>query len=103
MSITPVLLYIENVGRTPVKRRPGRPPAGIGKDGKPEMTSKYPKLSIAIRPSTKAALSAVATLEDRPVWLIVEDGIRRYIEGLTPEDRRIVDAIASRVVENKKP
>ncbi|MEN6534996.1 MAG: hypothetical protein ABFD89_15120 [Bryobacteraceae bacterium] len=67
------------------------------------MTSKYPKLSIAIHPSTKAALSAVATLEDRPVWLIVEDGVRRYIEGMTPEDRRMVDAIANRVQGRKQP
>lgn len=66
------------------------------------MTSKYPKLSIAIRPSTKAALSAVATLEDRPVWLIVEDGVRRYIEGMAPEDQRMVDAIASRVEKTKR-
>jgi hypothetical protein len=84
------------MGRAPRKSKPGRPPAGIGKDGKPEMTSKYPKLSIAIRPSTKAALTAVATLETRPIWLIVEDGIRRYIEGMPPEDRRMVEAIARR-------
>jgi hypothetical protein len=90
------LLYIESMGRAPLKRKPGRPPAGIGTDGQPELTSKYPKLSIAVRPSTKAALAAVATLEKRPIWRIVEDGIRRYIESLPPEDRRVVRAIVGR-------
>ena len=89
------------MGHIAAKRKPGRPPAGIGKDGKPEMTSKYPKLSIAIRPSTKAALSAVATLENRPIWLIVEDGIRRYVEGLPLEDRRMVEAIARRAMDRQ--
>ena len=84
------------MGRAPVKRKPGRPPAAVGKDGKPEMTSKFPKLSVAIRPATKAALSAVATIEGRPIWQIVEDGIRRYIDGMPPEDRRMVDALARR-------
>lgn len=60
------------------------------------MTSNYPKLSITIRPATKAALTAVATLQARPIWLIVEDGIRRYIELMPPEDRRMVEAIARR-------
>lgn len=81
-----------------MKKKRGRPPAAIGKDGEPEMTSKYPKLSIAIRPSTRAALNAVATLESRPIWLIVEDGIRRYIQGLPPEDRKMVEAIERRMV-----
>jgi hypothetical protein len=90
------------MARAPVKRKPGRPAAAIGKDGTPEMTSKYPKLSVAIRPATKAALTAVATLENRPIWLIVEDGIHRYIAAMAPEDRRMVEAIARRTEERKK-
>jgi hypothetical protein len=90
------------MGRTPEKRKPGRPPAGTGKDGKPEMTSKYPKLSIAIRPSLKAALSAVATLESRPIWLIVEDSLKQYIAALPPEDRRMVEALARRAESKLK-
>ena len=84
------------MGHGVVKRKPGRPPAGIGKNGKPEMTSRYPKLSISIRPSLKAALTAVAALEGRPIWLIVEDGIRQYMEAMSPEDRRMVEAISRR-------
>ncbi|MFN0170881.1 MAG: hypothetical protein ACKV22_31065, partial [Bryobacteraceae bacterium] len=30
---------VTNMGRESLKRRTGRPPAGTGKDGKPEMTS----------------------------------------------------------------
>jgi hypothetical protein len=96
------LLYIKGMGRVSTKRKRGRPPAGVRENGEPELTSKYPKLSIAIRPSTKAALNAVATLENRPIWRIVEDGIRRYIEGLPPEDRRVVRAIVGRA-EARQP
>jgi predicted NAD/FAD-binding protein len=63
------------------------------------MTSKYPKLSIAIRPSVRASLTAVATLENRPIWLIVQDGISQYIQAMTPEDRSMVEAIARRTAD----
>ena len=74
----------------------GRPPAGTAADGKPEKTSLYPKLTVSIRPTTKAKLDAVAAIEKKPAWRIVEDGIVLYVEGMPPEDRRMVDAIARR-------
>jgi predicted NAD/FAD-binding protein len=39
---------------------------------------------------------SAATLESRPIWLIVEDGIRQYIEAMAPEDRRMLEAITRR-------
>jgi predicted NAD/FAD-binding protein len=39
---------------------------------------------------------SAATLESRPSWLIVEDGIRQYIEAMAPEDRRVLEAITRR-------
>lgn len=74
----------------------GRPPAGTAADGKPEKTSEYPKLTISIRPTTKAKLDAVSAIEKKPAWRIVEDGIGLYMNGMPVEDRRMVDAIARR-------
>jgi hypothetical protein len=64
------------------------------------MSSSYPKLSVSIRPSTKAALAAVATLEGRPIWLIIEDSIRRYVAALPRDDQKVIEALAHRI-ENR--
>jgi hypothetical protein len=77
----------------------GRPPAGTAPDGKPEKTSEYPKLTVSIRPATKAKLDAVVAIEKKPAWRIVEDGIGLYVDEMPAEDRRMVDAIARRSTE----
>lgn len=79
----------------------GRPPAGATPDGKPEKTSEYPKLTVSIRPSTKARLDAATALEKKPAWRIVEDGIMLYVDKMAPEDRRMVESIAKRT-ESKR-
>jgi len=79
----------------------GRPPAGAAADGRPEKTSEYPKLTVSIRPTTKARLDAVTALENRPAWKVVEDGITLYVEGMPAEDRRIVESITKRT-ESKR-
>ena len=86
---------VNKVNKT--RKRIGRPPAGLGKSaGEPEKISDYPRLSLTVRPITKAKLEAVTTLERRPAWKVVEDGINLYVEGMSPEDRRMVEAIAKR-------
>ncbi len=76
--------------------RMGRPPAGVGKDGKPEKTSTYPKLTISIHPSTRAALEAISAVEGKPAWRIVDRGIGLYLEGMAPEDRKAVEGVVNR-------
>ena len=78
------------------KRKPGRPPAGLGKGGKPEMTSHYPRLHVAISPPAKAALDAVIAIERKPIRAVVEKGIQLYVDQMPREDRRMVEAIAKR-------
>ena len=72
----------------------GRPPAGTTLDGKPERTSEYPKLTVSIRPATKARLDAATAIEKKPAWKIVEEGITLYVGRMPVEDRRIVETIA---------
>ena len=95
MTFLPNVEY-SGVVRSKTDPKLGRPPAGIAPDGKPEKTSEYPKLTVSIRPATKARLDAVTALEKKPAWRVVEDGITLYVDKLPPEDRRMVDAIARR-------
>jgi hypothetical protein len=79
---------------TPV--RIGRPPKGsVAQDGK-ESIRDYPKLACTIRPDTRRKLNAVAGVQQRAAWLVVEDAITSYIERLPAEDRRMVETIARR-------
>jgi len=75
----------------------GRPPAGKGSEGEPERIRDYPKLALTIRPTTKAKLDAVAVIEGRPAWKVVEDGIDAYIGNLAAEDRKAVHAVVERI------
>jgi hypothetical protein len=78
------------------KSRMGRPPTGLGKAGEPAKISDYPRLSLTVRPITKAKLEAITALERRPAWKVVEDSINLYVERMLPEDRRMVEALAKR-------
>jgi hypothetical protein len=78
---------------TPKKRR-GRPPEGLGKQGEPERIRDYPRQLFTLRPATKFRLKAMAELEDRAEWRIVEDGIKLYLDRLPPKDRRAIEAAA---------
>jgi len=84
------------------KKRMGRPPSGLGKDGEPERMADYPRLGITIRPHTRARLNAAATVESRPAWQIVDDSINQYVERMPAEDRRMVESIARRTSGNRK-
>jgi hypothetical protein len=77
------------------KKRMGRPPAGA--DG--ERVSDYPKLAVTVRPATRTRLNAVAAVENRPAWQIVDDAVNQYADRMPAADRRIVDALAKRTGE----
>ncbi len=84
------------------KKRMGRPPAGGGKDGEPERVSDFPKLTITIRPITRARLNAASTVESRPAWQIVDEGVNLYIAALPPKDRKMVEDITRRTAGSMK-
>jgi LmbE family N-acetylglucosaminyl deacetylase len=77
-------------------KRMGRPPEGSGKKGEPERIRDYPKLLVTIRPVVRNKLKAIAAVETRPAWQIVEDAIAKYFEHLPPERRRSVQAAMRR-------
>jgi hypothetical protein len=79
------------------KKRMGRPPAGLGKHGEPEKIADYPRLSLTVRPSLKVKLEAVATIQKRPTWKVVDDALAAYFDSLPVEDRKLIEALAKRV------
>ena len=71
-------------------KRMGRPPEGLGKKGEPERIRDYPKLLVTIRPGVRTKLKAMASIEGRPAWQIVEESLSRYFEALPADVRRSV-------------
>jgi len=81
---------------TTSKAKIGRPPAGRAADGSPEKTSEYPRLYVAMPPRTRAMLDAITSVQQRPLWQVVNDAIAAYAVSLPPEDRHIIEAIVRR-------
>jgi hypothetical protein len=72
-------------------------PAGVDQEGKPELVSLYPKMTISMRPGTKARLEAASTLTRLPAWRIIDRALEQYMETASPEDRKAIDGIADRM------
>ena len=77
-------------------KRMGRPPEGSGKKGEPERIRDYPKLLVTVRPAVRSRLRAMASVEGRPAWHIVEGALAMYFEQLPPERRRAVHSAMRR-------
>ncbi len=83
------------------KRKPGRPLAGTAPDGTPERVTDYTKITILMKPATKARLDALATLLNAPTRRVVDELIGHYIEhALNPEDRKAVESMV-RAIEKR--
>lgn len=72
----------------PMSKRPGRPPSGPAG----ERTSQYPKATLRLPPATKATLTAVAALEGRAAWAVVDAALAQYVAQLAPAKRRALAA-----------
>lgn len=86
------------MGTTPAPRK-GRPPAATGSEGL-EATSKWPRLTISVRPKTQATLGALATLTGKTPWLLVEESVNGYVNSLPDRDRELVTSIVERKMED---
>ena len=75
-----------------MSKRIGRPPEGSGKRGEPERIRDYPKLLVTIRPTVRNKLKAMASVESRPAWQIVEDALAMYFEQLPAAKRHAVQS-----------
>ena len=69
----------------------GRPPSGP--DG--ELVSKYPPLTVRIPLDTKHKLEALSALRRVPIWKLVDEAARTYIDEHIPEaERRLLAQFA---------
>lgn len=85
----------------PTKR--GRRPAGVSEEGKPEKVSEYPKLTVSMKPGTKARLEAYSTLSRQPAWRIVEDALKHYLETIPADDKWAVEGMVKRMQARHYP
>lgn len=80
----------------------GRPAAARKVDGKPDPTSTWPKLSISVRPPTRALLQAAATVSGVPMWRLVEDAVLAHLpDALGNADYRMAQTLARRIEAGK--
>lgn len=86
-----------------VKRGRGRVPVGVGPDGAPEKVSRYPKMTLLMRPETKARLEAAATLRRLPAWRLIDEAFAHYLSDATPDDRRAIEGMARLMEPTRKP
>jgi hypothetical protein len=71
----------------------GRPPAGISENGTPECTSRYPKLTVYLRPAVKTRLEALSILADEPAWKILDIAFQNHFDSLPMEDKTAIEGL----------
>lgn len=76
---------------------------GVGPDGTPEKVSHYPKMTVTMKPETKARLEAAATLRRLPAWRLIDEAFSHYMEGAAPDDRKAIEAMVRRMEPTRKP
>ena len=78
---------------------PGRKPVLVEVDGKQVSTRKLPKLTISMRPATRVRLDALAAVERKSPWKVIEDALDSHTAQLPAEDRKLVEALSRRACE----
>ena len=74
-----------------VKRKRGRPPAGVSADGTPVNVRQYPRLTISMKPETRLRLEVAHTVTGQPVREIVEAALQGYLERLPAKHRKAIE------------
>ena len=80
------------------RRGPGRPPAG---DAGEEVRG-YAKMTVLMKPATKAQLTALCSLTGLPAWRIIDQALGEHVKNLPAEDRRALEGLAQRVEARNK-
>ena len=77
----------------PVRRRRGRPPAGVRAD---ELVSKYPQLSLRVPLDVQDRLRALAAAGHRPQWRILSDAVDAYVRNQPADIQQLVSRLLDR-------
>jgi len=83
------------------KRPVGRPPAGRSPDGSPVTVSSFPRLTVIMERSVKDRLEALSSITGKPAYQIIREALEAHLSALPGEDRRLVEAQATRMQEHR--
>jgi hypothetical protein len=64
--------------------------------------SDLPKMNIRLTPEAKELLIAASNIENRPMWRIIDEGIRLYLKTMRPRDRQITLLMAQAALEESE-
>ncbi|HXJ44287.1 MAG TPA: hypothetical protein VNH18_33680 [Bryobacteraceae bacterium] len=78
-------------------------PEPSGKNAVRPATTANPTSTIPARPETRARINALAELEQRPAWKVVESAINLYFEQKSTRERHQVNAIAKPKLVSANP
>jgi hypothetical protein len=82
--------------RSIVRRgRAGRPPAGARAG---EKVKDYPQLSVRVPTEMKARLNALSAVTGLSQWRVIVEAIECLLQGLSPNDRELVDGLSARSI-----
>lgn len=59
--------------------------------------SEMPKLTITMRPETKARLEALRSINREPAWKIIDDALEAHFKSLSLKDRRALEMLSERI------
>ena len=85
------------------KRKRGRPPAASDSTGLPTMTSRWPRLSIRVEPTTKATLTAITAETGQSLWEVLGAAVASYVDSMKPKARKAVAARVAAAVRDLAP
>lgn len=63
-----------------------------------EKVRDYPKLTISIKPETKARLDAVSVILGTPSWRVIDDALALHFRSLNAADRNLASSVAARTM-----
>lgn len=72
--------------------RVGRPPIGV----RGEKVSDYPQVMIRLPHETKEVLDALSGLTGTPIWRLIDESVRVYVNQLSDAERRLLGSVQRR-------
>ena len=63
------------------------------------MTSKWPRLTVNLRPDIRATVDALGIITRKSNWEIIEAALSMYVAAMPDQDQQLVAAMAARSVQ----
>ena len=100
---TAPFLMTSTQGRMNHKKKDVAPTLGTWQGWRARQDQRLPSAVDDRSANHQAKLEALTTLERRPAWKIVDDGINLYVHQIPLEDRRMVETLGKRAMAPRNP